>query len=77
MRAPDVLGMEWEEAEELLREAGWVPALERTGAPASSARPGERLRVVRVTQGPGQAVTVLVAPERFLERRPPPEPAGR
>lgn len=67
MDAPDVLGLEWEEAELLLNEAGWTATVKQTAPPQAPARPGESLRVVRVSpQAGSRRVVVLLAPERFL-----------
>lgn len=75
MDAPDVLGLAWEEAEALLEEAGWTATVRRTAPPQAPPLAGESLRVVRVSEEPGnRRLHLLLAPERFLgpERSPLP-----
>lgn len=76
MDAPDVLGMEWEEAEALVEEAGWTAITERTAPPGAPPLPEEPFRVIRVRADEGQRqLRLLLAPERFLSTKRPVAPA--
>lgn len=76
MDAPDVLGMEWEEAEALVQEAGWTAHLQRTAPPGAPPLPEESLRVIRVQVDEDQRrLRLLLAPERFLSTKGPLAPS--
>lgn len=77
MDAPDVLGMEWEEAEILVHEAGWTARLQRTAPPGAPPLPEESLRVIRVQADKDRrCLQILLAPERFLGTKGPVTPAA-